>query len=151
VTYADTSVLVSIYAFEDAAEEARRLLGGLLHPVPLNRFLWLEMRNAIRRKVPTGKATKVQMNGMLDELEKSVAEGALEFRELDFRSVFDRAEDLSTRFTERLNARAFDVLHVAIAIETGCRAFLTFDKGQAKLAKAAGLMINTEWHSAFGL
>ncbi|HEX7195056.1 MAG TPA: hypothetical protein VF207_08815, partial [Chthoniobacterales bacterium] len=111
VTYADTSILVCIYAFEDSAEEARKLLSGLLHPVPLNHFLWLEMRNAIRRKVPTGKATNAQMRGMLDELERSVAEGALEFRELDFRSVFDRAEDLSARFTEKLNTRAFDVLH----------------------------------------
>jgi predicted nucleic acid-binding protein len=144
VTYADTSILVCIYAFEDSAEEARKLLGGLLHPVPLNHFLWLETRNAIQRKVPTGKATKVQMNGMLNELERSIADGALEFRDLDFRSIFNRAEDLSTRFTEKLNTRAFDVLHVAIAIETGCRAFLTFDKGQAKLAKAVGLVINTE-------
>ena len=95
MTYADTSILVCLYAFEDTAEEARKLLSGLLHPVPLNHFLWLEMRNA------------------------------------------------SARFTEKLNTRAFDVLHVAIAIETGCRAFLTFDKDQAKLAKAAGLVIKT--------
>ena len=139
VTYADTSILVSVYAFEDTAEEARKLLGGLLHPVPLNHFLWLEMRNAIRRKGPTGKATNAQMRGMLDELERSVAEGALEHREIDFRLVFDRAEELSARFTEKLNSRACDLLHVAIAIETGCRTFLTFDKDQAKLAKAAGL------------
>jgi predicted nucleic acid-binding protein len=144
VTYADTSILVCVYAFEDTAEEARKLLSGLLHPVPLNRFLWLEMRNAIRRKVPTGQATKAQTNSMLNELERSIAEGALEFRDIDFRSVFDRAEDLSARFTEKLNTRAFDVLHVAIAIETGCRAFLTFDKDQAELAKAAGLAIKTE-------
>jgi hypothetical protein len=32
--------------FEDAAEEARKLLSGLLQPVLLNYFLWLEMRNA---------------------------------------------------------------------------------------------------------
>ena len=139
VTYADTSILVCVYAFEDAAEEARKLLSSIFHPIPLNRFLWLEMRNAIRRKVPTGKATKAQPSGMLKELERSIAEGALEFREIDFRSVFDRAEDLSASFTEKLNTRAFDVLHVAIAIETGCRAFLTSDKDQAKLAKAVGL------------
>ena len=63
VTYADTSILVSVYAFEDAAEEARKLLSSIFHPIPLNRFLWLEMRNAIRRKVPTGKATKAQASG----------------------------------------------------------------------------------------
>ena len=141
MTYADTSILVSVYAFEDMAEEARKLLSGLLHPVPLNGFLWMEMRNAIRRKVSTGKATKAQTNEMLNELERSIQEGVLNFREIDFRSAFDRAEDLSARFTEKLNTRASDLLHVAIAIETGCRAFLTFDKDQAKLAKTAGLVI----------
>ena len=144
MTYADTSILVSIYAFEDTAEAARKLLIGLLHQVPLNHFLWLELRNAIRRKVPTGKATKAQTSLMLNELERSIAAGALKFHDFDFGSVFNRAEDLSARFTEKLNTRAFDVLHVAIAVETGCRALLTFDKGQAKLAKAAGLTVSTD-------
>ena len=100
----------------------------------------MEIRNAIRRKVSTGKATKAQTHEMLNELERSIQEGVLDFREIDFRSAFDRAEDLSAGFTEKLNSRASDLLHVAIAIETGCRAFLTFDKDQAKLAKAAGLV-----------
>jgi predicted nucleic acid-binding protein len=141
VTYVDTSVLVAVYAFEDAAEEARRQLSGLSHAVPLNAFLALEMRNAIRRKVPTGKATERQADEMFLRLERSIREGALKYREVDFRRVFYRAEDLSERFTRKLNTRAFDVLHVAIALETGCDAFLTFDKDQAKLAKAAGLSI----------
>ena len=135
----DTSVLVAVYAFEDGAEEAKRLLGALSHAVSLNAFLALEMRNAIRRKVPTGKATKLQTDEMFFRLERSIREGALKYEEVDFRRVFYRAEDLSERFTRKLNTRAFDVLHVAIALETGCHAFVTFDKDQAKLAKAAGL------------
>ena len=58
MTYVDTSVLVAVYAFEDGAEEASRLLSGLSHAVPLNVFLSLEVRNDIRRKVPTGKASE---------------------------------------------------------------------------------------------
>jgi predicted nucleic acid-binding protein len=141
MTYADSSILVSVYAFEDAAQEAQKLLSGLSHPVPLNHFLLLEIRNAIRRKVPTGKATKAQVKQMLNGLEKSIAEGAGVFQEIELRRVFDRAEGLSEQFTEKLNTRTFDVLHVAIAIETECHSFMTFDKGQAKLAKAAGLKI----------
>ena len=139
MTYVDTSILVAVYAFEEAAEEASRLLGGLSHAVPLNAFLALEMRNAIRRKVPTGKATNQQTDEMFLRLERSIREGALKYQEVDFGRVFYRAEDLSERFTRKLNTRAFDVLHVAIAMETGCDAFLTFDKDQDKLAKAAGL------------
>jgi predicted nucleic acid-binding protein len=139
VTYVDTSVLVALYAFEDGAEGARRLLSGLSHAVALNAFLSLELRNALRRKVPTGKASKPQSDEMFRGLERSLREGALKYQAVDFHRVFYRAEDLSERFTRKLNARAFDVLHVAIALETGCRSFLTFDKDQAKLAKAAGL------------
>jgi hypothetical protein len=69
MTYADSSILVPVYSFEDTAEDAQKLLSGLSHPVLLNHFLWLEIRNA------------------------------------------------------------------------SCRSFLTFDNGQAKLAKAAGLKI----------
>jgi len=143
VSYADTSLLVSVYAFEDAADEARGLLGNLHQPIQLNLLLWLEMRNAIRRKVPTAKATKAQVTDMLSELDKSAAEGAFEFREIDFRAAFDRAEDLSVRFTAKLNSRAFDLLHVAIALETDCREFLTFDRDQAKVAKAVGLTVKS--------
>ena len=139
MTYVDTSVLVALYAFEEGAEEASRLLTGLSHAVPLNAFLSLEMRNAIRRKVPTGKASPLQTEEMFRGFERSIREGALKYQEVDFHRVFYRAEDLSERFTRKLNARAFDVLHVAIALETGCHSFLTFDKDQAKLAKAAGL------------
>jgi predicted nucleic acid-binding protein len=106
MTYADSSILVSVYALEDTAEDAQKLLSGLSHPVPLNHFLWLEIRNAIRRKVPTGKATKAQVKQMLNGLERSIAEGAIEFREIQFKRVFDRAEKLSERFTERLNTRS---------------------------------------------
>jgi predicted nucleic acid-binding protein len=139
VTYVATSILVAVYAFEDAGPKARNLLAGLTHPVPINDFLWLEMRNAIRRKAPTGQATQRQVEAMLIEVDRNIADGILKFQEIDFSPVFERAEDLSHRFTEKLNSRASDLFHVAIALETGCGAFLTFDREQAKLAKAAGL------------
>ena len=61
---------------------------------------------------------------------------------VDFEQVFDRAESLGAQFTERLNTRSFDILHVSIALELGCDTFHTFDRDQAKLASAVGLHTN---------
>ncbi len=53
--------------------------------------------------------------------------------------AFSRARSLSEKHTERLGCRAFDVLHVALALELECEAFLTSDRIQGALARAEGL------------
>jgi predicted nucleic acid-binding protein len=142
VTYCDTSLLVAFYANEGAALDAARLLNSIPHAVPFNRLLELELRNAIRRKVPRRKATTAQVRGFLRQLESDLSLGILAWQGSNFEPVFDRAEDLGARFTERLNTRSFDILHVSIALEIGCDTFYTFDRDQGRLAAAAGLSIN---------
>ncbi len=41
--------------------------------------------------------------------------------------------------TETLGNRAADILHVAIALESGAKTFLSFDAAQRALARAGGL------------
>jgi predicted nucleic acid-binding protein len=142
VTYFDTSVLVAFYANERSALEAARSLASSHHPAPFNPILELELRNAIRRKLPRREATPTQVRGFLRQLVSDLAQGILAWQVFDFDRVFDRAETLGTRFTEQLNTRSFDILHVSIAIETGCDAFHTFDHDQRRLAAAAGLTTN---------
>ena len=142
MTYSDTSLLVAFYANENSALEAAELLASGGHPVPFNRILELELRNAIRRKVPRREATAAQVRGFLRQLESDVQQGILAWQAFDFEPVFDGAERLGAQFTERLNTRSFDILHVAIALELGCDKFHTFDRDQAVLASAAGLHIN---------
>jgi hypothetical protein len=50
-----------------------------------------------------------------------------------------RARSLSERHTEKLGCRGFDLLHVALALELECEVFLTSDRIQGALARAAGL------------
>lgn len=142
MTYSDTSLLVAFYANENSALEAARLLASGGHPVPFNRILELELRNAIRRKVLRREATASQVRGFLRQLESDIGQGILSWQAFDFERVFDRAERLGAQFTERLNTRSFDILHVATALELGCDRFHTFDRDQAILASAAGLKIN---------
>jgi predicted nucleic acid-binding protein len=140
--YFDTSLLVAFYANENSALEAARLLATSGHPIPFNRILELELRNAIRRKVPRREITDTQASGFLRQLESDVRQGILAWQTFDFEPVFDRTERLGAQFTERLNTRSIDILHVAIALELRCDTFHTFDRDQAILASAAGLHIN---------
>jgi predicted nucleic acid-binding protein len=142
VIYTDTSLLVAFYANENSALEAARLLASNATPVPFNRILELELRNAIRRKVPRREATPAQVRSFLSQLDSDLSQGILAWQALDFDHVFDRAESLGARFTERLNTRSFDILHVSIALELGCDTFHTFDHDQKRLAVAAGLRAN---------
>jgi hypothetical protein len=55
--------------------------------------------------------------------------------------VFSKAKHLSLAHTERIGARAIDLLHVAAALELKSDLFLTTDMRQAELAKAEGLRV----------
>jgi predicted nucleic acid-binding protein len=43
--------------------------------------------------------------------------------------------------TDSHGHRSRDILHVATALESGAKEFLTFDKNQKKLAEAEGLVV----------
>ena len=142
MTYFDTSLLVAFYANENLALDAARLLASSGHPVPFNRILELELRNAIRRKVPRREATTAQVRAFLRQIDSDVIQRVLVWQMVAFEKVFDRAESLGAQFTERLNTRSLDIVHVSIALEVGCDTFHTFDRDQAKLATAVGLHTN---------
>jgi predicted nucleic acid-binding protein len=62
---------------------------------------------------------------------------------LDLDAVIGQAIELATAHTERLGARAIDLLHVAGAMALESEVFLTTDDRQAQLAKAEGLNVVT--------
>src|ERR1700740_37137 len=101
VTYSDTSLLVAFYANENSALDAARLLASSGHPVPFNRILELELRNAIRRKVPRREATRTQVRAFLRQIDSDIIQRVLGWQVVDFEKVFERAESLGAQFTER--------------------------------------------------
>ena len=60
---------------------------------------------------------------------------------LDIDAAITRAMNLSKAHTERLGARAIDLLQVASALTLESELFLTPDGRQAHLAKAEGLKV----------
>jgi len=74
-------------------------------------------------------------------LDHLVARRALLDVTLDMDAAITRAADLSTVHTERLGARAIDLLHVAGALTLESELFLKTDARQAQLAKDEGLKV----------
>lgn len=75
----------------------------------------------------------------LADLEQDVDAGVWEAPAYDLGDVHTRAERLARRHVAAIGARSLDILHVAAALALGIPDFVTGDRRQASLAKAAGL------------
>lgn len=149
--YADSSFILRLITKEVESEqvtaEYRRLGLPALLFLPLHA---LEVRNAIlqrafhqRRSLPSRERRQVALerDAALGRLGRLLSRHALLEVTLDLDAAMARAMRLSTAHTERLGARAIDLLHVACALELESELFLTTDARQAELAKAEGLEV----------
>ena len=149
--YADSSFILRLVTGEadspQTIAEYRRLGSPKLFFLPLHA---LEVRNAIlqrafhqRRSIGERQHVARERDTALARLEHLVARRALLDVTLDMDAAIARAADLSTVHTERLGARAIDLLHVAGALTLESELFLTTDARQAQLAKAEGLRVES--------
>ncbi len=149
VIYADTSFIVRLMTNEAGSDEAISLYRSLGRPPLFFTALHeLEVRNGLRLKAFASSRSSPSRgrgkgNATLESwesrLERRVTTGSLLHRDVDWHAGIERALILSTRHTLQLGTRAFDILHVAFALQLGCKDFVTADLRQAALAKAAGL------------
>jgi hypothetical protein len=151
--YADSSYILHLVTTEVGSEAAigeyRRIGLPPLFFLPLHA---LEVRNAIlqrafheRRSSPSRQRLHIarQRDAALDRLERFLSRRTLLDVAADMDAIIARATGLSTAHTERLGARAIDLLHVAAALMLDSEVFLTTDGRQALLAKAEGLKVIT--------
>ncbi len=150
-TYADSSFILRLVTGElnspATVAEYRRLGNPRLFFLPLH---GLEVRNAIlqrafyhRRSMPSGGRQHVtrERDAALARLDRLLARRALLDVTVDMESTFPLAAQLAAAHTEKLGARAIDLLHVASALALESELFLTTDARQATLAKSAGLKV----------
>ncbi len=149
--YADSSFILRLVTSEAESEnsiaEYRRLGYPPLFFLPLH---GLEVRNAIllrafhqRRSISSSERRHVarERDAALARLQHFLTRRALLDVTLDMDTAVAQANKLSTGRTERLGARAIDLLHVASALTLESELFLTTDIRQAQLAKAEGLKV----------
>jgi len=147
--YADSSFILRLVVGESGTEEVvaeyRRLNRPGLFYLPLHA---LEVENAIRQRIfherrirPVKERVRLgrERDAALSRIARLGQRGALTEVALDMDPVLDAARTLSKAHTDRLGARAIDVLHVACGQALKAEIFLTCDRRQFTLAKATGL------------
>jgi predicted nucleic acid-binding protein len=140
-SYADSSFLVSLYRKDDNQDAAKNFIARTRVVVsfsPLNR---IELRNALRNAQSFGQITEEDRRAAFRQIENDFDAGLLAHVAVDWTNVLRRADELSEEQAGREGQRTIDLLHVAIALESGAKMFLSFDNRQRKLAQAAGLRV----------
>lgn len=140
-SYADSSFLVSLHSDDANADAARRFMAWHPEELPFNPLHRLEVFNGLRLAVFRGEITGEERERAFRQIEEDLSDGILVHVPLPWTDALRKAEQLSADHAERIGGRSADTLHVAAAILTGTRRFLTFDKRQRALARAAGLEV----------
>ena len=101
----------------------------------------LEVFNGFCQAERAGLLARGESRGMIRLLEQEIRIGYWPHVEFDWTGAVRTAGELRAEHSLRLVVRAMDLFHVAIAIEVGAEALLSFDTAQIALAEAAGLEV----------
>lgn len=139
--YADTSFLVSLYG-SDANSRSALSLHSRHRPVfVITPFGEMEFTNTVFAMPARPKGwTVIDANSIEQDFINDLQSGIWQSEDLP-PVTWTRARELSRRHGPTLGCRAMDALHVASALALGAGDFYTFDRDQAKLARASGLHV----------
>ena len=142
IAYADTGFLCSLYAPDAHSVRAAARMKRQELPLPFTWLHQLEFRNALRLRIFRKEITPAERDASLNALLADLAAGVLTITAPPLAEVMTEAERLSALHSEKLGSRSLDILHVACGLVLGLPQFITFDKRQAALARAAGLQVS---------
>ena len=132
--YFDTSALVAVYVTEAHSNAARRALRAQ-GPIPFTPLHHLELRNACELLVGRSLLSPLELDALTIHIQDDRQAGRLIDTAIDWEATFTRAGDLSRVYTRKHLTRSLDLLHVALAVEIGCRVFVSGDHRQLKVAR----------------
>ena len=140
-TYADSSFLVSIFREDDNHDAAHAYMSRQTPTLAFSTLNRIELRNSLRNAESFGEMTAQERRMAFQQIEDDLHDGLFVHCPVNWTDVFRRADELSEKHAATDGQRTIDLLHVAIALECGAQIFLSFDKRQRRLAKAAGLKV----------
>ncbi len=138
-TYVDPSALLKLYVHQPESREMSAWRTRVKGALAVTHHGRVEITNGICLAAFRRYITVEAMSDALASFEEDFGEGRYIQDDLLWRATLKRAGNLSQKHTPVLGCRSLDVLHVASALELELKNFLTFDRRQQKLAKAAGL------------
>ncbi len=142
-TYYDTGIILKLYTEEPDSPAARKLVTRrrvALHVTELHRA---EFVNALRLKCFRRECSEAQAEQALAHLEEDFQAGILRMAALDWDAAWGDCRALSIAHAARTGCRTLDALHVAGALQLGCREFVTTDARQGALARICRLKVIT--------
>ena len=136
--YFDTSALVAVYVTEVHSPAARRAVRRQ-GPIPFTPLHRLELLNAFELLVGRTLLSPSERDALVTQVQDDRQAGRLVDTATDWEPIFTRAADLSVAHTQKHLTRSLDLLHVALAVEIGCRSFVSGDQRQLKVARSLKL------------
>jgi predicted nucleic acid-binding protein len=139
----DTSCLFAVYANDVHTPTALTAAAHLGPQLVVSSFNEFEFANALRLAefrglLPLGPATDY-----FSLLQSDISAGIFRRQPCDLDAVLEESERLSALYTVRNGYRAFDIIHVAVALHLQATEFLSFDSRQRNLAHAEGLTVGS--------
>lgn len=134
IAYIDTGVLLKAYVLEPDSAAAIKLIESAGTEIAYSHLHELEMVNALQLKRFRDEITSRQLAASLGMIDTDRADGRLFRTSYRLEKVFSRATDLVIRYSAKHATRSLDLLHVAIALETRCDHFVSFDRRQRRAA-----------------
>lgn len=138
-TYADTSVLFSLYVPDANSPKADAWRRANPEPLDFTGFHRVELRNALGLAVFQQRLTPGEAQTAWQAVQADLAAGLLMAKPDLWGRLIREAESLAEHHTPAIGSRSLDILHVAAALVSGATEFCTFDVRQGKLAQLAGL------------
>ena len=139
--YADSSFLVSLHRADTLHDAAIAFMAKATLSLAFTPLHRVEVRNALRNVTANGELTATDCRQAFRQIDEDLRDGLLIHTPVNWTDAFRRADELSEKHASSEGQRTIDLLHVAIALESGAKTFLSFDQRQRNLAKAAGLKV----------
>lgn len=141
--YADTSWWLGYKCRRDTQHEAAL---SLFESEPEAEVLWtpwqrVEVFNGFCQAERAGLLGKGESRQIIRLLEQEIRIGYWPHVEFDWTDAVRTAGELRAEHSLKMVVRAMDLFHLAVAIEIGADALLSFDADQSALAEAAGLTV----------
>jgi predicted nucleic acid-binding protein len=141
--YADTSWWLGCKCRGDTQHQAAL---SLFEREPEAVVLWtpwhrIEVFNGFCQAERAGLLRKGESRQIIRLLEQEIRIGYWPHVEFDWTDAVRTAGELRAEHSLKMHQRAMDLFHVAIAIEVGADALLSFDMDQIALAEASGLAV----------
>ena len=139
--YFNSGIITKWHLPEPDSAAALRFRARFKPPAVLTHLHRVEIVTAWHLKVFRREIDLATVVHALGDLEADIESGVWEAPRYDLADVHAQAETLARRHAAISGTRTLDILHVAAAASLGARHFVTGDRRQAALAKAAGLEV----------